>query len=407
MCAVVYILLIVHYYVPELRGDEIRYINYADNLLHGFFSPQAPDFNLWSGPGFPLVLAPFIFLGFSHFQLVLLNVVFLVLTLVITNRTLRLLVHTREAMIILLFLGLYFPISKHIYFVHTECFTWLILASICNLLTQRVIKKIPSVKRDVLLVFLIAYLAMVKVVFGYVILSMLAVLIGWFLVKRQNAKLRPIAILSTAFLLCMPWLFYTYAITGRVMFWTNCSTLSLYTMSTSYAGEYGDWQHPNILVLHPEHRDFVGKTMVLSPLEQYDAYKDKAIENIKLDKMGYAKNWLYNIFRMLFEYPTNSRANVGLSWLKSALPLLILLPIILLCIYVHIKNRRCVAGEISVALLAILVYLGGSSLVSAMERMFFITLPFWMMYVAYFFRFISLDIIKIKELIKSKRAARE
>src|SRR5690349_1086566 len=40
-------------------GDEWRYLYYADNLLHGFYSPHDRVF-LWNGPGYPLLLAPFV-----------------------------------------------------------------------------------------------------------------------------------------------------------------------------------------------------------------------------------------------------------------------------------------------------------------------------------------------------------
>ena len=36
-----------------LMGDEPRYLQYAHNLLHGYFSPKE-KLDLWSGPGYPL-----------------------------------------------------------------------------------------------------------------------------------------------------------------------------------------------------------------------------------------------------------------------------------------------------------------------------------------------------------------
>ena len=40
-------------------GDAPRYLQFADNLLHGFYSdPQ--NINLWNGPGYPLILVPFV-----------------------------------------------------------------------------------------------------------------------------------------------------------------------------------------------------------------------------------------------------------------------------------------------------------------------------------------------------------
>jgi hypothetical protein len=396
-CAVLYVVLILHYYTDGLRGDEIRYITYAQNLLNGFYSPPAPDFDLWSGPGYPFILMPFIALGFGHFQLVLLNVVFLVGALFFTYKSARLFVNDNLAILITLFLGMYFPISKHIYFVHTECFTWLLVSVILNIISRMIITNKSSVGTGIGLSILLAFLVMVKVVFGYVIIGMAMLLaVRTLIVKRNMSALRPLGVMSLAFVFCIPWLMYTYSITGRTMLWTNCSSLSLYTMSTSYEGEYGDWLHPNILIEHTEHKEFVSRTMTKPALQQFDLYQKQAIENIKNNKLGYAKNWMFNVSRMLSEYPTNKRMNIGLAPLKSLGPLLFLLPLLVYFMFVHFKRRNEVAPEITMALVFVLAYLFGSSLVSAMERMFFITLPFWMIYVAYFMRFTSFSIDRLK-----------
>ena len=379
----------------------MRYITYAKNLLNGFFSPPAPNFNLWSGPGYPIVLVPFVALGFGHFQLVLLNVVFLIGALFFTYKSVRLFVNDKLATLTVLFLGIYFPISKHIYFVHTECFVWILVSVICYILSKMILANKSSIGSGILLSVLLAFLVMVKVVFGYVLIGM-AVLLGirTLIVKSKISALRPFVVLVLAFIFCIPWLMYTNSITGRTMLWTNCSSLSLYTMSTSYEGEYGDWLHPNVLLEHPEHREFVSETLTKTPLQQFDSYQDKAIENIKNNKLGYAKNWLFNVSRMLTEYPTNKRMNIGLAPLKSLVPLLFLLPLLVYFILIHFRKRNEVAPEITMALVFVLAYLFGSSLVSAMERMFFITLPFWMVYVAYFLKFTSFSFDGLKRRLK-------
>src|SRR5213078_1120660 len=43
-------------------GDEWRYIYYANNLLHGYFSPPERVF-LFNGPIYPMFLAPFLKIG--------------------------------------------------------------------------------------------------------------------------------------------------------------------------------------------------------------------------------------------------------------------------------------------------------------------------------------------------------
>ena len=41
-------------------GDEQRYIDYANNLWNGFYSPDFPNIFIWNGPGYPIFLMPFI-----------------------------------------------------------------------------------------------------------------------------------------------------------------------------------------------------------------------------------------------------------------------------------------------------------------------------------------------------------
>src|SRR4051812_36700485 len=48
-----------------LHGDEPGYLSYAANLSHGYYSP-ANDVLLWWGPGYPIVLLPFVALGLPY-----------------------------------------------------------------------------------------------------------------------------------------------------------------------------------------------------------------------------------------------------------------------------------------------------------------------------------------------------
>src|SRR6185369_15622620 len=54
-----YVLIVVAGRGAALGGDAGRYIDYASALLHGtYFNPGAP--RLWSGPGYPIALMPFV-----------------------------------------------------------------------------------------------------------------------------------------------------------------------------------------------------------------------------------------------------------------------------------------------------------------------------------------------------------
>ena len=53
---IIYILI----FPPDFGGntDEMRYLQFAQNLIHGFYSPPVPDIDLTNGPGYPLLLSP-------------------------------------------------------------------------------------------------------------------------------------------------------------------------------------------------------------------------------------------------------------------------------------------------------------------------------------------------------------
>ena len=59
---VLFLLLVFKMHNDTMHGDEGRYVQFAENLCHGFYSPPPPDINLWNGPAYPLFLMPFVLL---------------------------------------------------------------------------------------------------------------------------------------------------------------------------------------------------------------------------------------------------------------------------------------------------------------------------------------------------------
>src|SRR5687768_1899633 len=72
-----------------LFGDEGRYLQFAQNLLHGFYSPPPPEINLWNGPGFPIYLIPFVALKAPLLLIKLFNAFLHYLTLIVFYHTLK------------------------------------------------------------------------------------------------------------------------------------------------------------------------------------------------------------------------------------------------------------------------------------------------------------------------------
>jgi len=116
----------------KLFQDEERYLWFAGNLLQGFFSPPMPDINLWSGPGYPALLASFMFLEVPLIGLRLINSALLYFSLLFTFKTLRFYSVKKTALIYTILLGSYFPIFRLLPMAMTECLAWLLI----SLLTQ-------------------------------------------------------------------------------------------------------------------------------------------------------------------------------------------------------------------------------------------------------------------------------
>src|ERR1700749_1174588 len=92
---------------PTLYGDEIRYADFAWNLLHGYYSPPPPHINLWNGPGYPLLLVPFMALKIHALYITMLNAVFQYLAVVFLYKALRLITNNKIALIFSLLLAVY------------------------------------------------------------------------------------------------------------------------------------------------------------------------------------------------------------------------------------------------------------------------------------------------------------
>ncbi|MEO6707209.1 MAG: hypothetical protein ABIN04_15325 [Ginsengibacter sp.] len=395
---VLYLIICISFSSSEFVIDEGRYAWFANNLLKGFYAPKHSDVFLWNGPGYPILIAAFLFLKMPLITIKLLNAVLLYFSLIISYKTFSLYSPKKNAFIFTVLLGLYFPVFEMIPFLLTEILTWFLISLICFLLIKNHEQKKIKWGLILLAAFAIAYLAMVKVVFGYVILSMIFVSAFMFLWGRfRHTAKKSILIFTISMIFCLPWLIYTYNLTGKVFYWSNSGSMSLYTMSTPYPKELGDWSREDSLSLNPNHKAFMDSISVLSPLEKDGAYKNAAINNIKNHPKKYFLNWVANIGRLLFSYPY-SKTQQSIRTYFTILPDMFVVVIILLSFSISIINYKKFPEGMIFLFLFILIYLLGSTLLSAYRRMFYITMPFWFLYFSYFFDKIISIKIKKKEM---------
>jgi hypothetical protein len=251
-------------------------------------------------------------------------------------------------------------------------------------------------------------------------------LIIW-LFKRKNSNYkRAVTILLIALITVLPYLIYTYNLTGRVFYWSTVSGNNMYWMSSPYTNEYGNWMDASKLdsvsihSVKADHQIQFGGNLNLknrvteipgyydsiranhlqdfekvyeykTAVEQDDAFKHIAMQNIKSHPVKFIQNWFSNIGRILFNVPYSYKIQSPYGLLR--LPMVgVLVLLILFCIIPTLMNWKKIPFSVRFMLFFVLIYLGGSTLGSAEIRMFTLVVPIILLWIA----FILVKTIKIK-----------
>lgn len=362
--------------------DEGRYIQYAQNLLSGFYSPPFPDIDLWNGPGYPLFLSPFIALDAPLLILRMSNAFLFYFALVFIFKAICIYRAGKVPYAACFLLALYYPCYNIFLYAHTESLAFFLISLFAFFFLKSIQCRMWLSRHLVSAAIILAALAMVKVIFGYVIVVLFFLL----LIFRTNTSFKEVrkkslSLLIISFLLCMPYLLYTYRLTNRPFYWTNSSGMSLYTMSTPFPEEYGDWESTEELRANPNHSRFIDSLDQLSPIEKDDAYKIQAINNIKNNPAKYIVNIGANLSRMFFRVPETGDAPPKPS-LLILFPSIILFACIFISLFKSVATFKWLSYDMRVLLLFFLIYLCGSLLVSTYSRMLYITLPFWTLFIS-------------------------
>jgi hypothetical protein len=85
---ILYIIIVLIFHKQGTIGDEGRYLMFAHNLIHGFYSPTGPNIDLGNGPGYPIILKPFVALHLPLIFMRLINAVFYYLSIVLLFKSL-------------------------------------------------------------------------------------------------------------------------------------------------------------------------------------------------------------------------------------------------------------------------------------------------------------------------------
>ncbi|MBK7031321.1 MAG: glycosyltransferase family 39 protein [Bacteroidales bacterium] len=181
---IIFIVFVIVFRGRITEGDQMGYLFFANNLLHGFYSPPAPDINLWWGPGYPILLMPFVFFKVPQAGILILNAVLQYLSIVFLFKALVKMIPFSKAMIFSLFWALCYSSYNYMASIVTESLTVFLLSLLIYSLVMTFTRN--SNKFMVLSGFILGYLALTKVIFGYVILVMLLFYVLMWIIQKQH-----------------------------------------------------------------------------------------------------------------------------------------------------------------------------------------------------------------------------
>lgn len=401
---ILYLVISVIASSPAFVRDEPGYVGNASRMVHGpAVSPQilrgiAPsslqDLRLWWGPGYTFVLVPFIVFRLPWIVAKCFNAGFLFGAIIYFYLLIQRYIPRTAALVITFALGLYPPFVRELPYLLSECLT---IFLICGFMFH-FCALYNSVRRSWLHLSAasayLAYLALTKVFFGYVIVTVLMLCLGFLLWRRTPELRNALLVFVLALIWCVPYLFYTYSLTGRTFYWGTAGGNTLYWMSTPYPNELGDWFSVTEVNEMPElapHREFFAKLEGLSDVERDDAYKKQAIYNISHHPGKYASNWAANVGRLLFNYPYSfESAHLGTYFYMA--PNMFVVVLFLLSVFPAVLRPRAIPFELWALLIFALCAFCGSTLLSAFDRQFRPLVPIlcaWMGYV--YLRLLQID----------------
>jgi hypothetical protein len=394
---IIFIFIILRFNSDVLAGDEGRYYDFAKNLINGFYSPPAPDINLWSGPGYPLFLVPFVWLNAPLVAIKLANAVFQYFSIVLLYHAINRYVSRSYALLFSFAWASYYISYQELYSILTEPLTSFLCSLILFLITQMNNREEMKVKYLILAGFTLGFLALTKIIFGYVILGLLAICGAYYFLRGSKTGVRSCTFLLLASIaINVPYLIYTYNLTGKVFYWGNSGGSSLYWMSTPVEGEFGDWNNStftancghdlkipcNSSLFAKNHQDDIDYIGQLPIIDQDDAFKEMALNNIKNNPLKYFRNLLSNFSRLFFGIP-NSYFYQREQTIWRILPNSIVLTLLFFSTVVTLSNFRRINFEVKLIAGLTSLYILLSLLVSAYPRQLYVVIPFLFFWFAY------------------------
>ncbi|OAI57335.1 hypothetical protein AYO49_00285 [Verrucomicrobiaceae bacterium SCGC AG-212-N21] len=374
------VLLHVHQTHDVLNNDEPRYVAYGWNIILGSYVPDNnPDFI--NGPGYPAVLVPFLKWGAPMLWARLLNSLMIALAAVALFRLVQWKAGRGWGILAAAWITLHMDVALNGREVVTEATTLLLVTCVAGMFCVGQARGFKGWLACVVCAVLLACLTMTRVMFGHVtmvaFLGSVVLLPFW---KNGRAALARMAFISAvAFALCVPYLAYTKAKTGKTLCWSTNSGELLYWITRTHAGHNGCWLSFEVAMTDPEiapiYKEFFSRVTNLPVLERERIFTEEAMKSIKTEsKARLAYNWVCNVCRLLVAYPTALKRE-GLTTVAVSVfnaPFLVLVAVAgLLALW----KRRTLPPDMLILFAVALIYTGGSTVATARSRYFVVITP--------------------------------
>jgi 4-amino-4-deoxy-L-arabinose transferase-like glycosyltransferase len=375
----VYIFIVSITYTDNFIDDEGRYVMYATNLSNGFYSPLN-SIRLANGPGYPMVLLPFVTLKLPWLAARLMNPLFLFIAIVYFYFTLCLYMKERPALFFSYLLGLYIPFYRSLSRLLTDHLAIFLVCAFMFHLCKLHQEDENSWTQLLISSVYLGFLALTKVLFGYVILIGLLMYLILYIWKKRRSFKKTFLVYLLALLYCVPYLLYTYSLTGNIFYWASAGGENLYYMSSPYEGELGDWSVHKAKSKY--HMEFRKELQGISHVERDAKFKKQAVKNIIDYPAKYLYNWIANVSRLFFNYPYSYRTQ-RLSNYFYFVPNMFLVVFSVLCLFPAYKGRSQIPFAIYTLIFFTLISFGGLSLQSSEQRYLWPLVPIFMLWISF------------------------
>jgi hypothetical protein len=400
---VLYFLLVIMFSSTNFRGDEAGYVEGATRLSQGTFFADSDIMLVW-GPGYPLVLVPFVLLDLPWLAAKSLNVFLLFGAIIYLYKTLLFWIPEKYALIVSLVMGLFPPFLRYIPFLLSENLNFFLICGFIFHFCKSQSEPRGTWLQVLLASIFLAFLALTKILYGYVILVGLVSFLILSLWKKRTEFQKTTYIYLLALIWCLPYLMRTYALSGELFYWGSSGGNNLYWMSTPYENEWGDWFSASAVQTRPElaqHREVFNRIAGLSQIEQDRELKRQSIENITDYPEKYLVNWMANIGRMLFSYPFSHRPH-RITTFFYLIPNMFVVVLFALSIYPAILRWKSIPFAIYALLYIFLLAFGGTSLVSADSRQFAPLVPILVLWLTFLYiRIMKIEVRPVDEIVST------